>query len=410
MKKLILFISYFLILTVFCKAQVNLVSNPSFEQLDSCPTSTGQISLAIGWDTLINGGGSSPDLFNECNLSFPCCNVPSNYFVGYQYPKSGEGYSGIITLYYNTTNDHREYIQRKLSNKLISGNNYCAKMYVALSYRSQYSCIPLGMYFDDGQIQSNSYQIPFPNIIPQVVNTGLQLDDTLNWTIIEGNFIATGIEDYITIGNFFDRDSSGVILSYPLLSGESPLERTKVAYYYIDDVSVIDISTPAYSGVDTTITIGDSVFIGRTPEIGLNDDCVWYLNGNPVDTVAGLWVMPDSTTTYILEQTICGYTTYDTVTVTVLPTSVNELFKENSLRIFPNPSNGELWIKQENGLFDQCKVVIFDITGKVVFEKNMLINNETKITPNLKQGTYFIQIIPNNSSINPFKEKISIIE
>lgn len=45
------------LLTYSNNAQVNLVVNPSFEEITSCPTYHSQLSLATGWDTLRNGGG-----------------------------------------------------------------------------------------------------------------------------------------------------------------------------------------------------------------------------------------------------------------------------------------------------------------------------------------------------------------
>ncbi|MEI6124396.1 MAG: hypothetical protein WCQ95_12300 [Bacteroidota bacterium] len=49
----------------------------------------------------------------------------------------------------------------------------------------------------------------------------------------------------------------------------------------------------------------------------LDEDCVWFVGSTPIDTVAGLWVKPDSSTTYILQQSICGNIKYDTVHITV---------------------------------------------------------------------------------------------
>lgn len=399
MKKLILFISYFLILTVFCKAQVNLVSNPSFENLSQCPSTFSQLEYAIPWfQPYVDSNGvqqSSTDLFSSCCSGF--CGVINNS-KGSQVPRNGDSYAGAY--YYLDFDTAREFIEVKLNDSLLSNRDYCMTFHVSLADKCKYATSNFGAYFSNDSCLS-PYIIP--PYTPQVENSfNNVITDKNNWIPIESIYTAQGEENFITIGGFSTDDLSNIVI----VSGSS---LSNISYYYIDDVSVIDISTPAYAGVDTTITIGDSVFIGRTPEIGLNDDCVWYVNSNPVDTVAGLWVMPDSTTTYILEQTICGYTTYDTVTITVLPTSINELFKENNLKIFPNPSTGDVWIKLDNNLTVQSKVIIYDIVGKIVFEKNILIDNNTKITPNLQRGTYFISINPNNNNIKPFNGKISFM-
>lgn len=405
MKKYIL-ISYFLFLISYLSyGQINRVINPSFE-LDTCIeswTGWGEIFQYVqGWDTIRNGtaGLGGPDIFNECYVPsspFGSYDVPVN-FAGIQYPKSGTGYAALIVIATHSSGDLRDFVQGTLIQTLINGNNYCVKMYINLSNFSKKSCLSFGAYLDDGQITVNKFEMP--NVIPQVVNIGQQLDDTLNWMKIEGSFIANGTEEYITIGNFLSNDSSNVVESYPTSSYPG-------AYYYIDDVSVIDISTPAFAGVDTTIALGDSVFIGRTPEIGLNDDCIWYVNGNPIDTIAGLWVQPDSTTTYILEQTICGYTTYDTVTVTVSPTSINELFKVNNLKIFPNPNNGTFTIEY-NLNHENYVLEIVDVMGKVVYQERFNTNNQQEIKlSTLNIGIYFVRIM---NEFSVYSTKVNIIK
>src|SRR5690606_40769166 len=44
----------------------------------------------------------------------------------------------------------------------------------------------------------------------------------------------------------------------------------------IDDVSCIEVNLPAYAGRDTTILIGDSVYIGREKDFAIDTGCVWY--------------------------------------------------------------------------------------------------------------------------------------
>ena len=40
-------------------SQVNLVFNPSFEIIHSCPNGGSQLDSTVGWSTPINGGGES---------------------------------------------------------------------------------------------------------------------------------------------------------------------------------------------------------------------------------------------------------------------------------------------------------------------------------------------------------------
>ncbi|MEI6853347.1 MAG: T9SS type A sorting domain-containing protein [Bacteroidota bacterium] len=340
-------------------SQINLVDNPSFEILISCPAGTDQIGLAVGWNTPINGGGGNPDLYNVCCSNPSVCGVPlQSLFNTFQFPHSGNGYAGLDAMHSTWPNNFREYIQRKLSFKLSNGHNYCVTFYASLSNQSNAYIKTLGAFFDNGSISA-----PAPHglaiVSPQVYNNVQSLNDTLNWMKIEGSFDATGNEEYITIGNFFSDSNSGVgIIGTP---------SSWYAYYYIDDVSVIDADLDAHAGNDTTVhTPGDSIFIGRPPEVGLNDDCIWFVNGQPIDTIAGMWVKPDTTTTYVLQQTICGNVKYDTVTVTVSGVGVGEYgAMDNQIHLFPNPANNFFTLQLlENTT--HATLTIYDLLGKAI--------------------------------------------
>ena len=41
--------------------QENLVNNPSFEEITSCPSNYEQINYSVGWGILQTGGGGPPD-------------------------------------------------------------------------------------------------------------------------------------------------------------------------------------------------------------------------------------------------------------------------------------------------------------------------------------------------------------
>lgn len=363
-------------------AQINLVANPSFEDLKHCPTGGGQIDSTIAWNTPKNGGGGNPEVFNACSSS-NICGVPLNtFYQSYQWPHSGNGYAGIDVAISSNPDNFREYIQSKMLNKL-KGGAYCVTFYVSLDNPSKAFIKPLGAYLDSGNVSA-----PAPHgiaaVTPQVYNTLQQLSDTLNWMKVEGSFVAAGIETYITIGNFFtDADSDIGFWGVP--SGWS-------SYYYIDDVSVIDVSTLAHAGNDTTIIPGDSVFIGRTPEVGLNEDCIWFVNNQPIDTVAGMWVKPTITTTYVLQQSICGTVTYDSVKINISGVGVNELNNNEGLEIYPNPVKDELIVDSKYLIGKEASITIYDVLGnKVIQLKNRNVSQSIDVR-GLKEGVYFIDI------------------
>ena len=70
------------------------------------------------------------------------------------------------------------------------------------------------------------------------------------------------------------------------------------------------------------------------------------------------------------------------------PLNLND-FTRNLISISPNPSNGIITINTENTL----NITVCDITGKVVFSKNNVTNNETINLSNLQTGVYFAKMV-----------------
>ena len=364
-------------------AQVNLVSNPSFEMIYSCPNGANEIDSAMGWSTPKNGGGGNPELYNSC-CTFPIiCGIPLNcQGLSFQYPHSGNSYAGIDVIDFSHPDDFREYIQSKFKKKLSAGHTYCVKFYASLSDYSRAYIKLLGAYLDDGSVSAPSL-FGLAAVTPQVYNTLQPLNDTVNWMKIEGSFVATGNEEYITLGNFFTDSISGL--------GFFGTPTYWHSYYYIDDVSVIDASLPAYAGKDTLIHYGDSIFIGRQPEVGLDEDCIWFLNGLPIDTIAGMWVKPDSTTTYILQQTICGNVSWDTVTVIVSGVGIETYTKDcKGIMLYPNPTSNTLNIESSTKF---SQVLISDILGNVVIWQQVYNHNTSVDVSGLKKALYFVKLV-----------------
>lgn len=208
-----------------CSGQ-NLIPNPSFEDTVNCPLFIGQLNYATFW---FSPTPATPDYYNECSSVFwpVSVNIP-NTFVGFQYSRSGVGMAGLFPWY--TTNG-REYIEVPLDSTLIVNVCYHFEMYINRANESTYESYNLGAYFSDTLIYSSVDSV-LP-LIPQVANVPGNLPDTLNWTLVSGDFIALGGEKFLTIGNFEDDLGTDTILINP--SGNSG------NYIYIDDVSLTRI-------------------------------------------------------------------------------------------------------------------------------------------------------------------------
>ncbi len=218
----------------------NLVPNPGFETINACTWQLLNSGEAHGnappWNSPTTGGNC--DLFNTCCTFFASSNgypygVPANNF-GYQAPHSGNGYAGGQT-YFSGMFVFHEYLQIPLSSPLVAGEQYCASFYVNASC-SSYSNLAsnnIGMYFSDTLTNIPNYYSGVLNFVPQLNTTAL-VTDTTNWTLISGQFIAQGGEQYIIIGNFYSDSLTDTIQILPGASANA----NSSAYYYYDDIDV----------------------------------------------------------------------------------------------------------------------------------------------------------------------------
>lgn len=240
------------------QAQQNLVYNGDFEEYDSCPTNPSfpgdlQVEHCTGWTAPRKLGTS--DYFNVCNnpINGGLAGVPNN-IVSYQYPRSGDGYCGFFAWSLNPDGtSYREYLQTNISGKLEAGKMYHLSFYV--SYDGfNYSLKQIGALLSGNSYSEISSQAII--VTPQIVNQNNHLTDSLNWMKIEGKFIASGSEQFLTFGYF--EDTLGAVDTLNTFNSNFLLYQS---YYYIDDVELTKIEedlpniiTPNNDGINDIYT------------------------------------------------------------------------------------------------------------------------------------------------------------
>ena len=229
----------FLFAILFCceaKTQTNLVYNGDFELYDTCPpmqsgnaTTMNYIKYCLGWDTPTQ---ASSDYFNTCSTN-TLSGIPKNY-GGFQYPYNGNAYVGLYALIDFSPCQYREYIQTKLVQPLEKNKTYTITYYVSF-WGYQAAVNSISALFTTNKISRTDDCFIKAN--PQVQYTGGFITDSLNWTKVSGSFIASGGEEYLTMG-FFE-DTTNRIGVLPLIPDSLSLGGYAV-YYDIDGVSLTE--------------------------------------------------------------------------------------------------------------------------------------------------------------------------
>ncbi|MGB3619405.1 MAG: hypothetical protein WBA12_14910, partial [Catalinimonas sp.] len=190
---------WFLLCGSVC-AQVDLVPNPSFEEISACPDDYSQISRAAPWQGFAFGG-EDVDLFHACGKK--AFGVPRN-FTGEARARTGHGYAGLF-VWYPQFPTYREFLQVPLEEPLRPGRTYEAVMYVR---RASYRTVALGgmgFVFTSDSLRPHAGN--WTDFTPQVARPpGEPVEDSHRWTKISGRFRARGDERWLTIGVFAPND------------------------------------------------------------------------------------------------------------------------------------------------------------------------------------------------------------
>jgi hypothetical protein len=238
-------------------------------------------------------------------------------------------------------------------------------------------------------------EVPLVYLTPQIQSSvGNIVTDTLNWTLVTGTFVASGIEKFMVIGNFKSDGATNKILINP---GSLPTVFTDCA---IDDVSCIPLDLPAYAapGPDIWAIPGTTTYIGRQQDVGIDEACEWFKLPNTtsvIANVAGLTLtVAAGTETYMVKQEICGVVKYDTVVIHASGVG-NAKFQmmNDKLEVFPNPA-GEI-INVECSMLnadESLEVRLFNNIGQLIREEELVFrhNVATLKTNDLPNGIYIL--------------------
>lgn len=276
----------------------NLVPNWSFELIDSCPPGHYMASdtwVVQNWN-VPPGSITTPDLFSTCfNGSVPIfphenISVPQN-FMGNAYPKTGDNYMGMLLKYgYQTGGEN---LQVNLTTPMTAGQSYLCGFNVMRADSSYYIIDKVGMHISD---------IPQPQIMnqtmplsPQIENTSGLMYDSINWINVEDVYVASGGEQFITIGNFYNNVNTN---ADSILSNVDP-NWALTGYYLLDDVYIFPYEENLQIEFPNQVCSGETITLSATGSAKYD----WYIDG--------VWYSSDSTISFIAEQntqiSVSGY-------------------------------------------------------------------------------------------------------
>lgn len=230
----------------YSRAQ-NLVPNPSFEEYFRCPASfsTDRRDFFLpGWSSPNKG---TPDHYHQC--SWGDNDVPFNW-AGQSNAHSGMGYAGIYT-WSNNGKNYREYIQVELQTPLKKGAKYRVEFYFKLSSYSVFATDRMGLIFSDSILNR-----PDDKLIkhsPAVMKTNASAFIDSKWELATAEYAAKGGERVVVIGNFSDDRSTHHIKIDQRMGKSFMLSGS--AYYYVDDVSVVQTWPPIEVKMDSTTDV-----------------------------------------------------------------------------------------------------------------------------------------------------------
>ena len=253
MKRLLLAVLTFAVVGATAQKKTNkaaaapqgIITNGNFDDFESKELKAiGQVALAKPWTT---PNSANADLFSR-DVKNVKLRTPANE-RGLQEALSGSGYAGFRA--YSKDKDpkkSRTYLQIKLNQKLVKGQQYCIRYSLSLSDLSKFAVNNVGVYLSDKKMQySNSNAIMVEPQITIADNIAVNITDS--WENICGTYAAVGGEEYIVIGGFGAEDKMKVEKMKKSTETDKKMKTAGItsttvsndAYYFIDNVDIVPV-------------------------------------------------------------------------------------------------------------------------------------------------------------------------
>ncbi len=213
--------------------------------------------------------------------------------------------------------------------------------------------------------------------------------DNINWVPYAGN-----MEDYnpavfnsptVLSTTYYRR----AVVSASCVTYSSPV------IIYINPIPVIsDIIVPGAG----TLCPGQTISLGINAPVGSTYQ--WYKDGQLIPGATSNPFLANQTGYYVVNVILngCGklsnYVNIPSCKTNLL--STYNIEKEQRIQIFPNPSSGMLFIKNET--CGEASAKIYDLKGRIVYERKYLSDNNELNLKNLPEGIYYVNISSGNKN------------
>lgn len=224
---------------------INLISNNSFENTDSCTGYSYAIYYLNDWRQLNN---TATGYLNACaprpdEMPFGLsASIPYTHSMNaFQYARTGNAMIEVGVRYFNKNIQYASYLEAILTHPLLQDSIYCVELYsnvpnymVEIENRflfNYFTILLSGESIDTSRYDADSPYYEYEPSLRLYQQLGAYLDDTLNWVKLSGEYKALGGEKFFTIGAFnipFD-DVKVIKLTDP---------KQTVGTLFIDDVAV----------------------------------------------------------------------------------------------------------------------------------------------------------------------------